>query len=115
MGRSVGSMLAVAAALVISASPAAAQVRIGVHTPGVGFSMSVGAPRVYVVDRGYAPHYRYERGYRPRPGRGWERSRRDREYYRDVRRAQREYAREVRDARRDYARDIREARRDRRR
>jgi hypothetical protein len=105
----------------VSATPASAQVRVGVHTPHIGVSVALGAPRVY-VGRYDDPYYRGGY-YRPLPVRGWERdrdryrdrARREREYRRDIREAQREYERDLREARRDYARDIRDARRDRRR
>ncbi len=108
----------------VGAAPASAQVRVGIHTPNVGVSVSVGSPRVYVVERYRAPYYRPVPVYRPLPigGRPYDRDRydrdrakREREYRKDVRDARKEYARDIREARRDYERDIREARRDRRR
>ncbi len=120
MGRYFGWVVAVGLAAGISATPAAAQVRIGVHTPNVGVSIAVGSPRVYVVDRSYDPYTR-GRSYRPLPVRGRpapysrDRAKRGREYQKDLREARREYERDLRDARRDYARDIRQARRGRRR
>ena len=116
MERYVGWVFAVGLVVGMSATPAAAQVRIGVHTPNVGVSVAVGSPRVYVVDR---HDDRYDRGRysRPLPVRGWERDRArgEREYRKDLREARRQYERDLREARRDYARDIRQAQRDRRR
>lgn len=121
MGRYLGWMFAAALVIGVSATPAAAQVRVGVHTRDIGVSVAVGAPRVYVVDR-YDPYYdgRYDRR---RPVRVYDygrdryrdRGKREREYAKDVREAQREYEKDIREARREYEKDLREARRDRRR
>jgi hypothetical protein len=106
----------------VSATPASAQVRVGIHMPDIGVSVAVGSPRVYVVDRYDVPYSR-GRYHRPVPVRGWERDRnwyrdrakRGREYEKDLREARREYEKDLREARREYEKDIREARRDRRR
>ena len=121
MGRYLRWAFAVAILTAGWAGPAAAQVRVGVHVPGIGVSVAVGSPQVYVAERYPGPYYRGGGYYRPLPVRGWERdrgrdrARREREYRRDVRDARREYERDLREARRDYERDIREARRDYRR
>jgi hypothetical protein len=121
MGRHFGWVFAVGLAIWITPTPAAAQVRVGVHTPNIGVSVAVGSPRVYVVDRHDDPYYRYRgRPYRPAPivvvhERDRYRGKREREYRKDVREARREYERDLREARRDYEQDLRDARRDRRR
>ncbi len=128
MGRYLGWIGVVGLVLAANAAPAQAQVRVGVQTRNVGVNVAIGSPRVYVVDRDNGPYYyrdyrdyRDYRYYRPRPVRGWERvpdrgwAKREREYYKDVRKAEREYYKDIRDARRDYAKDIRKAGRNRRR
>jgi hypothetical protein len=119
MGRYFAWVFAVGLAIWISPTPAAAQVRVGVHTPNIGVSVAVGSPRVYVVDRHDDRYYR-GRPYRRAPvvvvyDRDRDSRKREREYQKDVRDARREYEKDLREARRDYERDIREARRDRRR
>jgi hypothetical protein len=127
--------LGVGVALTMHATTAAAQTRVdvGVFTPHVAARVSVGAPRVYVVDRAdrfdrgrwvwiperwprqrryvrdyYDPYpYYRDRGYR----RDWIRA--DREYYQVVRKARRGYYKDARKAEREYAKDRRQAARGR--
>jgi hypothetical protein len=112
----VGSLLA----LIVHATPAAAQVRVdvGIRTPNIGARVIVGQPRVVVVDRVYEDRrYRRERDddWRDDDDR-WRgdrrRSKRDREYDKDLREARREYEKERREAEREYLKEIREAERE---
>lgn len=85
-----------------------------------GAHVSIGQPRVYVVER-YEPVYYepvyYERVYIPcdrrcqrERARRWEKH--EREYYTDVREARREYEKDRREAEREYWKDARGAQRE---
>jgi hypothetical protein len=122
MKRGAAYVLGAGLALLALATPARAQVHVdvGVLTPNVGARVVIGPPPVYVVERYREPVYVVERyrepvyvveGRRPRGhGRGW--SKREREYYKDVREARREYEKDRREAEREYLKDVREAERE---
>jgi hypothetical protein len=100
-------------ALVVMATPASAQVHVdvGVVASPVGARVDVGSPRVYAVDPYYEPVHGPDNRYRRRD-RGWERSKRQREYHKDMREARREYEKDRRKAEREYWKDRREAERE---
>jgi hypothetical protein len=128
MTRSLACALAIGTASLVAPSSAAAQrfVDVGVWTPGGGGRVVIGAPPpvfgpVYRAPRpvvvapvyGPAPRYRHDRGrHLGWSKKGWGN---DREYRRDVARAEAEYRRNVQRAEREYRDDIREADRDYRR
>ncbi len=133
MGRYLGWAIGLGLVLAASATPASAQVDVGVWLPNVGARVVVGQPRVY-APRVYAPppvvvvrddyRWRGNRGPDWNRGRGWKNGKGpkwNRGYYGsgygyDPRwnngRAEREYRRDIQRAEREYRQDVREAQRD---
>lgn len=103
----------VGVAMVLLATPAAAQVHVdvGVLTHNGGVRVAVGAPRVYAVDEDYEAIYVPDDHHSKRE-RARERAKHEREYYKDIREARREYEKDRREAEREHLKDRREAERE---